>query len=125
MSYKCIIQKNPEYLRVDVSGDWSPGKELEDALSVWSQVAEACKELEAFNVLAVWDVPGRLPTFTAFQLGSMAHSFGIGHKFKLAIVHLNEERLKDSLFAETVAVNRGFQVKMFSDETQALSWLLS
>jgi len=124
MSYECIVQKKSEYLRVDVSGDWSPGKELDDALSVWTQVAEACKTSGVLVVLAVWDVPGRLPTMPAYQLGTMADSFELGHKFKLAIVHLNEDRLNDSLFAETVAVNRGFQVKMFSDEKQALSWLL-
>lgn len=98
MPYECIVQNKSEYLRVDVSGDWSPGKELDDALSVWTQAAEACKTSGVFDVLAVWDVPGRLPTMSAYQLGSMADSFDLGHKFKLAIVHLNEERLNDSFF---------------------------
>jgi hypothetical protein len=31
--------------------------------------------------------------------------------------------MKDGLFAETVAVNRGISMKMFQEEKNALAWL--
>ena len=125
MSYICHISQHADYLRADVSGDWSPGNEKGDALDVWTQVAESYLKGRLNRVLAVWDVPGRLPTMAAFNLGSKIDALGVGRQFKLAIVHLKEDRLEDSKFAETVAVNRGYRIKVFGDEETAQNWLLS
>ena len=125
MPYECYIKHLPEYFRVDVTGNWTPGKELEDALAVWKQVAEVYQKSNVSKVLSVWDVPGHLPTMSAYELGTKISSLGVDKAFSLAIVHLRKDRLQDSLFAETVAVNRGFHIKMFGDEESALSWLLS
>ena len=125
MPYECQIKELPEYLRVDVTGDWTPGMEFEDAFDVWKQVAEEYRRSETAKILSVWDVPGRLPTMSAYELGAKISSLGVDRTFSLAIVHLSKERLEDSLFAETVAINRGFHIKMFSDEKSALPWLLA
>ncbi len=109
---------------MEVSGDWTQGKEFDDAIGVWGQVADFCHQKGINKILSIWDVPGRLPTISGYQLVELSNKFNWDRHFKLAVVHLHEERFKDSLFVETVAANRGYLMKMFEDEQEAKSWLL-
>lgn len=123
MPYNCVITREADHIRVEVSGRWMPGEELGDATAVWSQVANACRETGETRILSLWDVSGHLPTMEAYNLANTPASFGWDYSFKLAVVHLHEERFNDALFVETVAVNRGYQVKIFKDERSASQWL--
>lgn len=124
MAYSIRISKTEKYIRADVSGNWNPGSELDDALNTWSAMAKYCKVQNTNRILSVWDVRGHLPTVAAYNLIGSLGKIGWEYRFRAAVVHLNENRLKDSLFVETVAINRGFQVKMFDNEESALRWLL-
>lgn len=124
MPYDCVIQRKSDYLRADVSGKWTKGKELEDALDVWLQVVAACRETGLTHILSVWDVPGKLPTIAGYELTNDPLSLGWDQHYRLAVVHLHEERFQDALFAETVAFNRGLQIKIFRDEQSAMAWLM-
>jgi hypothetical protein len=127
MSYKVTIREKPDHIRVKVKGQWNPENELDDSLSVWIQVADFCRKRQkkgVIYILSVWDVPGHLSTVSAFEIGNAALEISRGLKFKLAVVQLHEERLKDSLFAEKVAVNRGIRAKVFDNEREAKKWLL-
>jgi hypothetical protein len=124
MPYQVAIQEYPDHIRVQLSGELTLGLELQDALSVWSQVAEACREKDVTRVLAISTASGRLPTMTAYELAASAEEWGWDRRFKLAVVVVHEERRKNRLFAETVAYNRGFRAKIFDDEQKARSWLL-
>lgn len=123
MAYNCVITHETDYVRVEVSGRWEPGGELGNAVDVWTRVADACRETGETRILSLWDVSGHLPMLDAYSLASAPDSFGWEHNFKLAVVHLHEERFSDALFAETVAVNRGYEVKIFRDERSAKEWL--
>ena len=118
-----IIQEASDHLRVEVSGEWTPGKEAADAKRIWSQVADVCRTKGITRILSVWKVPGHLPVFAAYDIASSASETGWDWRFKLAEVHLYEERFKDSLFTEIVATNRGYSVKMFDNEQDAKKWL--
>jgi hypothetical protein len=124
MPYECAITNEKDYLRVVVSGEWNPGHELEDAIAMWMQVGKACIDEEQRRVLAIFDVPGRLPPVSAYELASNPERFGLGNNFRLAVIYLYEDRRNDSQFAETVAANRGYKVKIFDDEESALQWLI-
>ncbi len=124
MPYNVVFEDAQEYIKCKVAGEWTPGSETKDSLTVWSRVAKECLEKKIPRVLSVWDVPGHLPILSAYKIAVYPGLRGWPNHFKLAVVHLHEERLKDSLFAETVAVNHGYQVKIFRDERAALAWLL-
>ncbi len=124
MPYKRVIQENQDHIRVEVSGDWIRGKELADAMDVLGQVADICHKKEFNNILAIWDVPGHLPTMAGYNLVELSNKFNWERHFKLAVVYLHKKRFKDAQFAETVAHNRGYRVKMFESEQEAKSWLL-
>ncbi len=125
MPYECTIESYPDYLRIDVFGKWIPGQEGEDSMRVWGEISQACKGCGQTRILTIWDIPGRLSPVDGYNLGAYPERFGWDRRYKLAVVHLHEERRKDALFVETVANNRGFRVKMFQDEETAKSWLLN
>jgi hypothetical protein len=124
MSYSVALREYPDHLRVEVSGEWTPGHELEDAVDVWTQVADCCRKSGLTRILSVWDVPGRLPPLVAYELVGARASGAWDRRFRLALVQLREERFKDSQFVETLAVNRGYNVRVFDNEPDARSWLL-
>jgi hypothetical protein len=124
MPYDCIIQEHKDHVRVEVSGNPVPGKELDDAIGVLSQVAHFCNKKRIARILAIWDVPGHLPSITGYNIVDSATRTNWGFDFKLAIVYSHKERFTDALFVETAAINRGYRVKMFENEKEAKTWLL-
>ena len=124
MPYQVVIQENPDHMRVQVSGQRTRGREVRDAIGVLAQVADTCQKKGITRILIVWDMPGSLPTMAAYDLADSAPEWGWDRRLKLAMVHVYGESLESNLFTETVAINRGFRVKMFDDEHEAKSWLL-
>jgi hypothetical protein len=124
MPYECVIQENQDHIRAEVSGAWTPGKELDDAIDVLAQAADICHKKGIYCILVMVDVPGRLPPLTGYDLVDKSKKFDWDRLFKLAVVYSHNERFIDALFLETVAVNRGYMVKMFKNEQEAKSWLL-
>jgi len=124
MPYQVVIQENPDYIRAQLSGSGTPGKELKEAINIWVQIAEACRANNTDRVLAISDISGPLPTMMAYGLADAPQKWGWDRCVKVAVVSLHKERLNGSLFAETVAFNRGFSGKVFEDEQEAKSWLL-
>ena len=124
MACSCVFSQNQDYLRMDVSGNWTPGKEADEAIKFWAQAADVCRENEQTHVLAVFDIPGSMPTMAAFEVASDPEAFGWDRRVKVALVYTHRERFESNLFSETVAVNRYYQVKAFQDESAARDWLL-
>ena len=123
MPYDVSIEERESHIRVVVSGDRIPGKEVEDGKRVWRRVAEICHETRTNKVLAFVRLSGRLPIMGSFEMAGSLDQIGWSRSFKLAIVEENEESRKGSLFTETVAVNRGYRVKVFANEESATTWL--
>lgn len=124
MSIEYRIEAMQGFIRLDVSGTWTYGSEAREAKEVWRQVADACKEHGIERILAVFDIPGRFPTFAAFDIASDPESLGFNRCHKAALVYTYQERFESNLFSELVAVNRGFNVQAFMDESKAKNWLL-
>lgn len=124
MPYEVSIQEQEDYIRAEISGKRIPGKEEEDAISVWSQVANVCRAKEKNRILGVYKVTGRLPIRAAHAIAYDPARFGYSKRFKLALVNLREESRQDVLFVEDVAVCSGYRVRVFEEEQEATAWLL-
>ena len=124
MGCTCRFEEFPDYLRMDVAGNYSPGMEVEEAKEFYAQAFELCRKNNVRRLLAVFDMPGRIPTMSAYHIASAPDKVGMTPKSRVAVVHLDEERYKSNLFTEDVAVNRGWHVKVFNDENDAKLWLL-
>jgi hypothetical protein len=123
MGYTCKFEEFSDYLRVDVTGNWSTGKETKEGKELWTQAANHCNKINIYRVLAVIDIPGSLPVMAAYDIASDPDGLGFTRAVKVAVVYTYEERYKSNQFTENVAVNRGWAVKVFRDEREAKLWL--
>ncbi|MCH8135928.1 MAG: hypothetical protein IIB77_08130 [Proteobacteria bacterium] len=123
--YKFCIEEQEDYIKVEVSGERGSGNAEEDAVRVWSRVAEVCAAKKIDRVLGIYKVTGRLPATAAHAIAFDPARFGWSRRFKLAIANLNEESRQDSLFLEDVAVSSGYDVRIFDSEEEAETWLLA
>lgn len=118
------IDNKQDFLRLEVSGQWTPGKEAREAMAIFSELAAACRQTGISRVIEVFDIPGRLPTMAAYDIASNPSAFGWDRNWKTALVFTYPERFESNLFTETVAVNRLYNIKAFRDESIAQAWLL-
>lgn len=124
MPYELGIQEKENYIRVEVFGERIPGHEVEDAIGVWSHVAEVCNAKQMDRVLSIYNVTGSLPARAAHAIAYDPRKFGWSKRFKVALVDLNEESRQDMFFVEDVAVSSGYRVRVFDNEQEAEAWLL-
>src|SRR5574338_123463 len=103
MSYNLSIQVEQDYIRAEVTGTRMKGQEADDALAVWSSVAEACTKNGIFQVLAVFSLAGSLPTLAAYKIGTSLVKNDVLLKLRVALVDLNEESRDINRFAATVS----------------------
>lgn len=125
MTYNAKFETLDDFVQVTVSGSRIQGQEVADAIGVWSQVADYCREAKIVKILAILQLEGRLPTMDAYEIVARAEEFGWSHSLRLALVDTNTESLEDNLFTETVAVNRAYPIKVFDDIAAAKTWLLT
>lgn len=123
MSYNITVKEKGNHIRVEVTGKRIPGKEVEDAGIIWSQVSEICRTKNIDKILLVSKVTGPLSFLASFNIAATPKDYGWSHRLRLAAVILDEEARKGYLFSETVGVNRGYIVKIFDNEQDAKTWL--
>jgi len=70
------------------------------------------------------DVAPLFPVVELYYLPDVLERFGFKHHHKVAVVNATSPKLEGDLkFFETVAFNRGFDVRVFSERAGALRWL--
>jgi len=124
MPYEFQLQVHEGYLRVEVSGARTPGQEVNDAIQTGQQISEAVRSSGVRKVLAIFRMTGRLPATESHEIYSNPQAFGWSREVKVALIDMNSDSKDDSLFSETVAVNRAYDMSVFDNEEDALEWLL-
>jgi hypothetical protein len=113
------------YVRLDVSGTYTPGNEVVKMKSMWREIADQCRSNGVEHALAVSEVKGALSTMAGYELASEPTSFGWERNFHIAIAFTDKERFESQLFTETVMVNRYYDIKAFMDVDEAKAWLVT
>ena len=93
--------KEKDLIRLDISGEYTVGKEAEEAIEIWSEAADLCRSSNLTRVLAYIDVAGVFPTDAAYEVASDPESWGWERRFKAAMVYTHKERFENN-FSETV-----------------------
>jgi hypothetical protein len=124
MLHKIVLQEKKDYIRLEITGTGIPANEKYDAANVLARVADICNVKQIHRVLVISKMTGNLSPLAAYSIADLPEEYGWSRSFKLAIVDLNEEYRKGNTFIETVAVNRGYDVKVFENEKDAKDWLL-
>jgi hypothetical protein len=123
MSYDLKIVPKEGYLRVTVNGINTP----ETVLSYLSKVRDACLRHASKKVLIEENLQGRgLGVVAIFEVITKASTNVWPAILRIAYVDVNPEHDPKALkFAETVASNRGVNVRVFSGLEDAEQWLVS
>lgn len=123
MPYELHFEVADKLLRVEIRGDRTDGDLSVNARAAWNRIAAVCSEHNLSRILVVSHATGKYSTFNAYEINSALAECGIQRTWKIAFVNLDKESYQDIEFGETVAVNLGFQVKIFPTEDAARAWL--
>jgi len=120
MSYKLTLEQGPAYLHAIVTGYNSK----DNVMRYLEEIRQECVARGCFRVLIEERFEGpRLDTIDVFQIAASGRDRALGVFQAIAYVDVNA--VGDLMqFAETVAVNRGIPVRVFSAVADAKKWLL-
>ena len=124
MAYSLDFQLKSEFLRVEISGDRTEGDLVTGARAAWTKVAATCRENNLSRILLVSSATGTYNTADGYDINSTLEECGVEKTWKIAFVNLDADSYHDIQFGETVAVNRGYWLRLFSTENDAMAWLL-
>lgn len=120
MAYRLNIDQKPAYLHATVTG----GNNRENVERYLEEIRRECMARNCFRVLVEERLVGpRLGMVDVFQIAAEGSSRASGVFQALAYVDVNA-RGDLMQFAETVAINRGVPVRVFSTVPEAEKWLL-
>ncbi len=123
MAYDLKVLHEDNYLHIIVTGDNTP----EDVAAYLEQIRRVCTEQGFARVLIEEHLTG--PSFETVDIYDVvsAASKGVAPAIRyVAFVDTNPEHdFAEMQFAETVAVNRGVNLKVFRDLPSATEWIRS
>ena len=118
MSYELKVEQREGYLAIQVTGD----NRVENVIKCMEQTLDICNSNECYNVLVHECLKGpRLDALAVFNVAAEGSLKALGQLDALAYVDEKMGEMAD--FAETVAVNRGMPLRIFTNLQQATSWI--
>ena len=111
-----VIENKGQYIFVNYDEPYV----LKNAIALLKESAAACATNKCRKLLLNFvNMPGKVKTLDRFELGIQG-AIIFRRLEKIAAVYRKEEM---NLFLENVAVNRGLNIRIFSDMDTALKWL--
>lgn len=123
MPYNLKFEVAGDLLIVEIRGNRAEGDLSSDAKFAWSRIAAVCEENRLSRILVISHATGKYRSYNAYEINSTLDECGIRKSWKIAFVNLDKDSYQDIEFGETVAVNRGFELKVFPSEAAARAWL--
>jgi hypothetical protein len=118
--YQLTFRECPTYLHAKGEGDRTP----ENVMRYFKEVHEACVAYGVRDVLLEMSFTGpSLDTVSIFRIISQRSPEAVVFR-RIAYVD-RTEKLDKARFAETIAVNRNVNVRLFPDIEEAERWLSS
>lgn len=119
MSYELTIAQKPGYVHAVVTGENSS----ETVVRYLEEIRRECAARNCFRLLIEERLVGpRLGTTSVFEVASKGSNRAQGRFNAIAYVDVNAEGNRME-FAETVAINRGLPLRVFSSVADAENWL--
>ena len=120
MPYSAAFDPALALIRVTYSGTVSPG----DLQQAFQDVFTLCHTTSRYSILA--DCTRMTGGHTLFDLMNLISQFeprGVPRTFKEAVVMNSPLNRRETEFYEIAAMNRGFNVRLFECEAEAVAWL--
>ena len=120
MSYHMGIEAKPGYLHFIVTGD----NTRDNVVRYMEEVVRECTLRQCFRALIEERLEGaRLGTLDVFEMVSAGSNRFLRTLQAMAYVDVNARSQEMMQFAENVAVNRAFPVRVFPTVTAAERWM--
>jgi len=120
VGYQLTIEAKPGYLHIIVTGD----NTRENVMGYMEEVVRECTLRQCFRVLLEERLEGpRLGTLDVFEMVSAGSTRFLRTLKAMAYVDINARNQEMMQFAENVAVNRAFPVRVFPTVVAAERWL--
>jgi hypothetical protein len=120
VSYELTVEAKPGYLHIIVTGD----NTRENVIRYMEEVVRECTLRQCFRVLVEERLEGpRLGTLDVFEMVATGSTRFLRTLKAMAYVDINARDQEMMHFAENVAVNRAFPVKVFPTVVAAERWL--
>jgi hypothetical protein len=118
--YHLTHEHRPEYLYVQIAGD---SINYQIARSYWDEILVICERMGTRRLMVDKNIRAELSMVDEFRMASDIATSPI-RRVKLALCdrHVSQANLN---FGETVATNRGLNMRSFRDEVAAEKWLLA
>ena len=127
MPYALRFIKKDAHLAIRFSGNFIKG-DIED---LWKQISEYLQENPQQRIL-VEEIFGstaqELDAFEIFQAAEKLSKSKFAYRLKIALLYaknVSDETLSKAQFGETVALNRGLNLRVFREKRNAQKWLLT
>jgi hypothetical protein len=119
--YRFMVERKPGYLHVSVTGD----NTVENVRRSLRELVDACTQRACSRVLFEEHLKGpSLGTVPVFEIVSEGSRNARAAVSQIAYVDTNPEHDASLMsFAETVALNRGVQMRLFATVAEAAAWL--
>jgi len=118
--FRISFRREHGHLRASVSGY---GGSLETTVAYWNAIAEEVRRARPLSLLVVDDMdggpmpPAQLPEFIDAVAGRGFEGL------RIAFVEAHFEQLAQAQVAEILACEKGFNVRVFTNEMEAAVWL--
>ena len=121
VSFKLTMDKQEDILHVKAEGQRS----FKTLMVITEQIMEACRQNDTCRALVdVRAMGGKLNIWETFKLVTSCFSrVRNWHVLRKAAIVDREDARDRYKFFETVADNRGYNLRVFEDTAEALSWL--
>jgi hypothetical protein len=121
MGYKMLIIEKNGYLHFKISGRNSP----ETVMHYMTEIFNECLKRNCSSILIEENLMGPSVSMAdVFKIVSQGSKQTWPHVKQIAYVDMNTEHSSTLMkFAETAAVNRGVNVRVFSDLSRAEKWI--
>ena len=121
MSYELNLKEFDDYVEVKVKGE----RKKDAVLAAAIEIKEICKAKKISKVLVdVREFTGRLELLDSYDLISLDFPKVKESGIHLQVAIVDDVRFKIKYrFFETVARNRGFNIRLFGDIKKAAEWL--
>ena len=118
-AYRVIFDEQPGYLHATAVGE----RTAQNVLRFLAEAYRGCVERDCSSLLLELRLSGpALDTTSIFNVISQRAADGAKLR-RIAYVDPLTRNVAEARFAETVAVNRGVNVRLFPDVTTAAQWL--
>lgn len=120
MSYAVAFERRRGTLRVHLS---APRRDYAGMLVAWQAIVEELAHRQAESLLVVSDVQG--PPLSVAQIEAFVHGIrGRGlEQLRIAYVYPHVTGWAEAQTAEILALEAGFEARVFDDERAADTWL--